>query len=169
VDLREPLSRRAAARAVGQRLAGCGAVAALAAAAAGCEPQHAAEPDVLLALEQRARDDAALANSAAAAFGDLASALKVVAAERAAHADALRTEISRAAGVYGDGTAPRWLPAPTVPDPPAVPATAAELRARIAQSGKDALDTAAALTGYRAGMVGSIAAACAAEAEVLLR
>jgi hypothetical protein len=52
--------------------------------------------------------------------------------------------------------------------PPTAPPTVEALRAQLAESRKTAADLARALSGYRAGLLASISAACAVQAGVLL-
>nr|WP_231980255.1 hypothetical protein [Mycobacterium sp. E2497] len=84
-------------------LAGGVALAALGVVTSACgesPPKPPAVEELLGPLDQ-ARKDSALAGAAAAAVGNppqIAAALTVVASQRAAHARALSTEISRAAG-----------------------------------------------------------------------
>ncbi len=151
------------------RLAGTGALAVAAAGTlAACSEDHTpSTPDPLLAQEESARYDAAAAAAAIAATPDRAGALQTIATQRTAHADALRTEIDRAIGVYGDGTTPSYRVAPTTPvisAPPSVP----DLRTRLTNAQRSAADLSTQLSGYRAGLLGSISAACATHAGVLL-
>ncbi|WUD70069.1 hypothetical protein OHA40_26020 [Nocardia sp. NBC_00508] len=162
------------------RLAGGGTVGILVLGAlAGCteeDPVH--EPDPLAAQEILARADAAAATAAIATAPERHAALSTVAAERTAHADALRTEIDRVIGVYADGTTPvhRTRANGSGPSavaagsavPPTAPPSIDALRAQLAASQKSAADLARALSGYRAGLLASISAACAAQAGVLL-
>ncbi len=140
------------------------------------------EPDPLAAQEVLARADAAAATAAIAAAPQLQAALATVAAERTAHADALRAEIDRAVGVYGDGTTPVHrtgevtvpgpsgapIPAAQALTPPATPPTVRQLRDRLARSQQSAAGLARTQSGYRAGLLASISAACATQAGVLL-
>ncbi|WP_336081596.1 hypothetical protein [Nocardia sp. SSK8] len=140
------------------------------------------EPDPLAAQEVLARADAAAAQAAIALAPQAQAALSTVAAERTAHADALRTEIDRVIGVYGDGTTPvHRTGAVTVPGPdgatvPAAeveaaaqqPGTVAQLREQLLRSQQSAAALARTESGYRAGLLASISAACASEAGVLL-
>lgn len=151
------------------RLAGAGTIGVAALAACGRDDKRA-QPDPLIAHEQTARADAAAASAAIAAFPDQAGALKTVAAERGAHADALHTEIARVAGVYSDGTVPADATDPATVTPiAAVPASLAQLRDQISAAQRAAADTGRTLSGYRAGLLGSISAACGAQVAVLLR
>ncbi|MFF7941128.1 hypothetical protein ACFZC5_15555 [Nocardia gamkensis] len=179
-DRHEPradaLDRRSAIR-----LAGGATVGVLAlGAAAGCTGDDVVhEPDPLAAQEVAARADAAAATAAIAVAPDRHAALAAIAAERTAHADALRSEIDRVIGVYADGTKPvhRTRANASGPSavasgsavPPNTPPSIETLRARLAESRKSAADLARALDGYRAGLLASISAACAVQAGVLLR
>ncbi len=151
------------------RIAGGGAVAAVALGTAACAEDEPAAPDVLLGQEQSARTDAVWAQAAVAVAPDRTPALTLIAAQRTEHADALRAEIDRAVGVYGDGTKPR-SDTPPVPPPPAPtpPPTVAAVREQLARSQRSAADLAVSQTGYRAGLLSSISACCATHAGVLL-
>ncbi|MFE7742940.1 hypothetical protein [Nocardia sp. NPDC057455] len=179
-DRHEPraaaLDRRSALRLAGGATVGVLALGAL----AGCTGDDVVhEPDPLAAQEIAARADAAAATAAIAVAPDRHTALTAIAAERTAHADALRTEIDRVIGVYADGTKPvhRTRASESGPSavasgsgvPPATPPTVEALRAQLAESRKSAADLARALDGYRAGLLASISAACAVQAGVLLR
>lgn len=119
--------------------------------------------------ERAARTDAVWAKAAIATAPEHAAALNTVAAQRTQHADTLRAEIDRAVGVYGDGTKPASptppVPAPAAPVPPPNPAA---VRGRLVDSQKSAAELAATLSGFRAGLLGSISACCATHAKVLL-
>ncbi|MEV6768257.1 hypothetical protein AB0N05_06435 [Nocardia sp. NPDC051030] len=152
------------------RLAGGGvlAVAALGAVSACSEAEDTAAPDPLLPLEESARVDAAIATAAIATTPDRAGALQLIATQRTAHADALRTEIDRAIGVYGDGTTPSRRTPPVTPTVPSAPQSITDLRTRLTQGQRSAADLSATLSDYRAGLLASISAACATHAGVLL-
>ncbi|MBL1078733.1 hypothetical protein JK358_30455 [Nocardia sp. 2] len=151
------------------RLAGGGALAVAALGAVACSTEQTPSmPDPLVTQEESARTDAVYATAAIATNPDRAGALQTVAAQRAEHADALRTEIDRVIGVYGDGTTPSHRTPPVTPAAPAQPPTVAELRTRLTSAQRAAADLCASQTGYRAGLLGSISAACAAHAGVLL-
>ncbi len=150
-------------------------------AAAGCADDTVYEPDPLAAQEFMARADAAAATAAIALTPQRHSALTTVATERTAHADALLAEINRVIGVYGDGTTPahrtRAVDAPAGASapatsgaavPPVAPPTIEELRDRLVTSQQSAAELARGQSGYRAGLLASISAACATEAGVLL-
>lgn len=121
-----------------------------------------AAPDAFIAMAQAARSDAEMATALSVLLPNQAASLSTVAAERAAHADALETEVGRASGTTTPFPVPTGAPAP-VPAP-----TLDALRTALAASQRSAADTARTATGYRAGLAGSISAACAAQNEVLL-
>lgn len=146
-------------------------------AACGAEQPH--EPDPLESELAAARSDAALAAAAAQGAPGLAPALRVIADERSRHAAALVEELARAAG--------RPTPAPDSPDatsdssspgspgspgpsqtatPPVRPPGVREVAEALRRSADSAAKLAPTLSGYRAGLVGSIAAACAAAHSV---
>ncbi|MFI5779899.1 hypothetical protein [Nocardia sp. NPDC051570] len=151
------------------RIAGGGALAIGALGMTACAEDKPAGPDVLLAQEQSARVDAVWAKAAVAATPDRTAALTLIATQRTEHADALRAEIDRALGVYGDGTKPKSnTPPVTVPLAPTSPPTVAALRDQLTQSQRAAADLAATLSGYRAGLLASISACCATHTGVLL-
>nr|WP_306796312.1 hypothetical protein [Nocardia sp. XZ_19_369] len=166
------------------RLAGGGTAGVLAlGAAAGCGTEDKVyEPDPLAAQEVLARADAAAATAAIALAPQRHAALTAIAAERTAHADALKTEIDRVIGVYGDGTKPVHRTRANGPGqsadpaavgsgtavPPTTPPTVDALRAQLTKSRQSAAELARTQSGYRAGLLASISAACAAQAGVLL-
>lgn len=186
-------SRRTVLRAAG----GLGAGALLAgctAQAPPAPPQVVVPPDPLVVLAVAARADAAAAASAAPTTPAKAVVLATVAAERRAHADALDAEIARAAGSV-DGTPltppPATTPAAATPPgstpaaatppgstpaaatpaastPPVTPpATLAQVVAALTANQRTAAAAAIGAPPYRAGLLGSVAAACAAELAVL--
>jgi hypothetical protein len=149
--------------------AGMLALIALAAPACGSSPAPPAVDD-LEAQRQLAHRDSELAAAAGAALTGpdtqaLAAALDRVSLERAEHARALATEIARAApkpapelaGTTTSAGAPDG-PAPTVSQ------VVNALRAAAESAGKLAI----ASSGYRAGLLASIAAACTASYAVAL-
>ncbi|MEU1957126.1 hypothetical protein ACWDO0_25445 [Nocardia rhamnosiphila] len=159
------MNRRTALRVAGGGTVGLFAVGALVA----CAEDPITEPDVLVAQEFSARSDAAAATAAIAIEPQRTDALTVIAAERTAHAAALRTEIDRAIGVYGDGTTPAVrTPAPTTTAAPDAPPSIAALRDQLTSSQRAASDLAVTQSGYRAGLLASISAACAVQVGVLL-
>ena len=129
--------------------------------------------DALIGALERARDDSQLAgNAAAAAAPTIAAALSVVADQRAAHARALTDEITRISGeaptTSASTTASSTSATPTTSVPPPKPPTAADVVAALEQSADGAGLLATQQSGYRAGLLGSIAAACTAAATVAL-
>ncbi|MFI6045714.1 hypothetical protein ACIA8C_29085 [Nocardia sp. NPDC051321] len=165
------------------RLAGGGAVGVLAlGAVTGCGDDKVYEPDPLATQEIQARTDAAAATAAIALAPQRHSALTAIATERTAHADALKAEIDRLIGVYGDGTKPVHRTRENGPGqssgpsavssgtaiPPSPPPTVEALRAQLTKSQQAAADLARGQSGYRAGLLASISAACAVHAGVLL-
>ncbi|MFF2082214.1 hypothetical protein ACFVVM_00460 [Nocardia sp. NPDC058176] len=171
--------RRSLLRLVGAGALGVPAVAVLAACA---EDDTVHEPDPLAAQEVLARADAAAATAAIALAPQSQAALSTIATERTAHADALRTEIDRVVGVYGDGTTPvrrtgevtvpgpdgSTVPASVVESGAAQPLDIAQLRDQLTRSQQAAARAASIESGYRAGLLASISAACATQAGVLL-
>ncbi len=152
------------------RSAGGTAVALVAlGAATACSDKAPPAPDVLVSQEEAARTDAAWAKAAIAAAPDRTAALTVVATQRTQHADALRAEIDRAVGTYGDGTKPKSATAP-VPEPvaPTPPPSVAAVRSRLTDSQHAAAQLGTAQSGYRAGLLASISASCATHAAVIL-
>jgi hypothetical protein len=146
-------------------LTGAAALAALGAAACACGSPKPPQPDELEAPLDLARRDSQLARAAAKAAGAFyAPLLNVVADERADHAKALSAEIARASG------------ATTTPLSPPVPSTSAagsppartDVIAALHESADSAAKLAANLSGYRAGLLGSIAASCTASVTVPL-
>lgn len=144
---------------------GTAALAMLGASVAACgSPEPPPEVDELAAQLERARTDSQLATDAAsAARGDMAQALTAVASERSAHAQALTDELVRMRGT----DAPTATATSTTAEP-AKTATVQEVVGALRVSADSATNLAAKLSGYRAGLVGSIAAACTAAYTVAL-
>jgi hypothetical protein len=136
--------------------------------------------DALLGQLERAQSDRELAgNAAAAAPPVVAAALTVVVAQRAAHAKALTEEITRMSGEAPatstpsssstSVSAPAASSASTAPTgPPPKPPSVDDVIAALTQSAGGASQLATQQSGYRAGLLGSIAAACTAAATVAL-
>ncbi|PTR26583.1 hypothetical protein C8K36_105155 [Rhodococcus sp. OK519] len=158
--LSTPVSRRAALRAVGGAALGATALTLLTACSDAGSADTPAEVDALTEQARSARRDAANATAAIATRPDLAAALGVIAAERTAHADALDEEIARVGGAPPSSTAPTT----PVTAPPGVD----QMRADLATAQRDAAKLARTQSGYRAGLLGSISASCAAQQVVLL-
>ena len=158
-----PHTRRAVLRFAGVATAGAVGAASLAACGSDDGTPTPDAPDPLVAQVDRARRDAALATAATATMPDLAGALNVVATERTAHADTLAAEVARADPPTSTPTTP------TVSPDPVAPPTLDELRTRITDSASGAAALSRTLSGYRAGLLGSISAACTTQVAVLLR
>ena len=150
------------------------ALALLGATAAGCStttPQP--EVDDLTAQWDRARADSALAADAAAAQppqAPVARALNAVATDRTAHAEALSDELTRMTGTAPAGTTTTTSTAKAAPG--AGPDGSAPSVDDVVDALKESADRAAGLarrlSGYRAGLLGSIAASCTAGHTVAL-
>jgi hypothetical protein len=147
-------------------LIGTAALALLGASAAACgSSEPPPEVDELAAQLERARADSQLAtDAAAAARGDIVEALNAVASERSAHAQALIDELVRMRGT----DAPTATPTSTTTAAPAAAPTVKDVIAALRQSADSATELAATMSGYRAGLLGSIAAACTAAYKVAL-
>ena len=157
-------------------LAGGAALAALGVVLSACgkpPPKPPAVEDLLGPLDQ-ARRDSALAGAAAAAVGNppqIAAALTVVATQRAAHARALSTEISRAAGKFTSASSETTSPSPSPTEPgapPPPPPPLADVVDSLRASAESASRLVATSSGYRAGLLGSIAASCTASYTIAL-
>lgn len=157
-------------------LAGGAALAALGVVASACgEPpsKPAAVEDLYGPLDQ-ARHDSALAGAAAAAAGtppQMAAALSVVATQRAAHARALSTEIWRASAKLGATSTTSSVtasPSPAGEAPPPSPPLLSDVVESLRTSAENASRLVATSSGYRAGLLASIAASCTASYSVAL-
>ncbi|AQT80729.1 hypothetical protein B1R94_17875 [Mycolicibacterium litorale] len=145
------------------------ALALVGAATAACGSDAPPGPDPLEQQVELARHDSELAAAAAkTAPPALAPALTEVAAERSRHASALIEEIARAAGKptpsSETSTATPTTTSAAAPPPPTVDDVVAALRS----SADSATKLAPTLSGYRAGLLGSIAASCATAYSVAL-
>lgn len=160
-------------------LAGAAAFAALGVVASACGESPPKPPPVenLLGPLDQARKDSALAGAAAAAVGtapQIAAALTVVATQRAAHARALSTEISRAAGKLtsssSETTSPSGpSPSPAEPaGPPPPPPPVSDVINSLRASAESAGRLVTTESGYRSGLLASIAASCTASYQVAL-
>jgi len=145
-------------------LAGGAVLAALGITATACGSRQDQPPavDPLEAQLTLARHDSDLAAAAATTESSrVAAALKQVASEREQHATALSAEIARVAGITSSTssstTTTTTTSAATRP-PPALSDVVGSLRASAASAGQLATTE----SGYRAGLMGSIAAACTA-------
>ena len=133
-------------------------------AACGSSPPPP-EVDELATQLDRARSDSQLATDAAAATPPppTAQALTAVASERSAHAQALSDELVRMVGKK----APTTTATSTTAQPANAPTTK-DVIAALRQSADTAAQLAAKQSGYRAGLLGSIAASCTAAYTVAL-
>lgn len=166
-----------------RRVLGTGAATALLllgapVALAGCTPWSSGRqgPDQLEAPARRAETDAARARAVAQmatgtsnrAGAELAAAAKCLAADRTAHANALRAELRR---VRPDTASTTSAPAPPPVTPPPVAPDLASAQSALTEAMHSARDEAAALVmtlpGYRAALLASIAACCATHAALL--
>lgn len=141
------------------------ALALVGTSVAACGPSQPPAPDPLEAELEAARKDSDLATAAAAAAGPaLAPALREIAAERARHAAALVEELARAAGKPTPTSPPETTTATTAaaPEKPAPPPRVQDVIDALRSSAENATKLAPTLSGYRAGLMGSIAAACTA-------
>jgi hypothetical protein len=154
-------------------LAGGAALAALGMTASACSSPPAPPPvDELESQLKLARHDGELATAAAAAASKpVGAALTEVASERAQHAQALATEIARLAVNPTSTSSQTTSRTPTTSAAAAAPAPAPSLsdvinslRASAASAGQLATTS----SGYRAGLLGSIAAACTTAYTVAL-
>jgi hypothetical protein len=154
-------------------LIGAAALALLGPPATACAPPPPPPGvDGLTAQLERARADSQLAADAAtAAPKDVARALNTVAAERSAHAQALSDQLVRLTGK----SAPTTTAAPAADtsgsaatSTQAKPPAPSDVVTALHQSADSAAQLTPTLSGYSAGLVGSIAAACTAAYSVAL-
>jgi hypothetical protein len=129
-------------------------------ALAGCAIGTSAQegPDPLIALADAARNDVALAATAIASTPALAPRVQPLVDARTAHARALDAEVARL-----DPSQPSRPPAQAT----ARTVTLAEVRAAVLASGQSAATAVLTLPPDRVGLVASVAACCAAYAQVL--
>ena len=136
---------------------------------AACGSGRPKGPDPLQSVLAAARNDSELAAAAArTAPTQLAPALLVISAERARHAVALIEELSRAAGepTPTPGAAAPAPPSPTSTGPAPPPPSVNDVVDALRLAGESAATLAPTQSGYRAGLLGSIAAACMTSATV---
>jgi hypothetical protein len=161
-DFETTLSRRRAL-VVGIALAVCG----IAAPACSSPPPPPPAVDELETQLSLARHDSELAKAAAVdAPQQIGTALTEVAAERTRHARALTTEIARLA-VNPTSTSAQTT-TPTTTNAAAPPPPLADVVRSLKASADSAGELASTSSGYRAGLLGSIAAACTASYSVAL-
>ncbi|WP_078278183.1 hypothetical protein [Mycobacteroides franklinii] len=140
-----------------------GAVLGVTVVAAACQqaPDTKPEVDDLLAQISLAQRDAASATAAATANAELAPTLTAVAAIRRAHGVALNKELAR---VPGATTTTAATSSTTTAQ--AAPPQVDQVKNQLKDSARAAMDLATKQSGYRAGLLASISAACASAAEV---
>jgi hypothetical protein len=162
-----PISRR-------RVLIAAAALSAIGATASACGSPAPPQPEELAPQLDLARRDSQLAGAAATAAGPFyAPLLNVVADERAAHAKALSQEIARAAGQTTTSSqaaapTPAGSAAPTPSGSATPPPSRTDVMAALRESADSAAKLAANLSGYGAGLLGSIAASCTASVTVPL-
>ena len=151
-------------------LVGGAALAVLAMAVPACSPPPAPPAvDELEAQLTLARRDSELATAAAVgAPQPVNAALTEVAAERTKHAQALTTEIARLAVNPTSTSRETTAPSTTTPSAPAPPPPLADVVRSLRASADSARQLAGTSSGYRAGLLGSIAASCTASYSVAL-
>jgi hypothetical protein len=148
-------------------LIGTAALAAVGATGVACgksaPPPELAE--LTSQLDMAHRDSQLASDAADAAKPPLRAALAAVSSDRSKHAEALTSEIARLTGEPATSTSA------TTTTPSAAPAPAPSAR-DVADALKKSADSAgrlaAQMSGYRAGLLGSIAASCTAAFTVAL-
>ncbi len=140
-----------------------GAALGVAVVAAACQQTPDAKPEVddLLIQIDLAQRDATSAAAAATANAELAPALTAIAAIRRAHGVALTKELARIPGATT--TTP---PSSATTSPASPPPQLEQVKTQLKDSSRSAMDLATKQSGYRAGLLASISAACASAAEV---
>ncbi len=153
-----------------QVLAGGAALAAFGLTGSACSSPPAPPPvDELESQLKLARHDSELATAAAAgAATPVSAALTEVASERTQHAQALATEIARLAVNPTSTTSQTTSPPPTTSAAAAPPPALSDVINSLRGSAASASHLAMTSSGYRAGLLGSIAAACTAAYSVAL-
>ncbi|MCE0765681.1 hypothetical protein LWC35_22645 [Pseudonocardia kujensis] len=129
---------------------------------AGCAAASSDDgPDPLIPLVTRARSDAALVTAVITADPSLTGQLDPLRSARTDHATALEQEIARVAGTTAPATP---APAPTAPQ---AGADLDAVRQAVADAAREAAGLVGSVPTARAGLVGSVAACCAAYTTVL--
>jgi hypothetical protein len=151
-------------------LAGGAALALLGMTGSACSsPPAPPTVDELESQLKLARHDSELATAAAAAAAQpVNAALTEVASERARHAQALATEIARLAVNTTSTSSQTTSPTPTTSAAAAPPPSLSDVTNSLRTSAASATQLATTSSGYRAGLLGSIAAACTAAYSVAL-
>lgn len=150
-------------------LIGTAAIAALGVTSAACgkEPPPPELDDLIGQLDQARSDSQLAADAAKAAKPDIAPALNVVASERSDHARALSDEIARLTGETTTSATSATVTTSTTAAPAKAPTTH-DVVAALRKSADSAGQLAVQMSGYRAGLLGSIAASCTAAYTVAL-
>lgn len=140
-----------------------GAALGVAVVAVACQqtPDVKPEVDALQAQIDLAVRDAATATATAGANAELAPTLSAIAGIRTSHAAALTQELGRIPGAEAT-TRSTSSATTTASAPPPVD----KLKTQLKDSARAAMDLATTQSGYRAGLLASISAACASAAEV---
>ena len=152
-------------------LAGGAAVAVLGMLTSGCgsPPPEPPRVDDLKSQSELARHDSELAIAAAAAAAPpMAAAFREVASERSRHAQALDTEIARVLGNSTTTSTETNSPTSTSSAMAAPAPSLSDVFNALRASADSARQLATTSSGYRAGLLGSIAAACTAAYTVAL-
>jgi hypothetical protein len=140
-------------------LIGAAAAAALGATTAACGAKEPPKLDELIGQLDLARRDSQMAAAAATAAGPFyGPLLGLVADERKMHANALSVELARMTGTTTTSSTSAAQP----------PSSRTDVITAVRESADSATKLAAELSGYRAGLLGSIAASCAASVTVSL-
>lgn len=149
---------------------GIAAVALLGGTASACasSPTPPAVEDLKAQLELAERDSQTARDAAAAANPVAAPALAEVASERSEHARALAEEIARAAGEPVQTTTETATTTTSTSAQAGPPPSVRDVINALRESADSATALAAELSGYRAGLLGSIAASCTASYQVAL-
>jgi hypothetical protein len=147
-------------------LFGTAALAALGVTSAACgKPSPPPDLDDLMTQLDMARSDSQLASDAATtAKPPEQPALAAVSSERSKHAEALSNEIARMTGEPTTSSSTTTTSSSAQASPP----TAKDVVAALRKSADSATQFAAQMSGYRAGLLGSIAASCTAAYTVSL-
>ena len=145
-------------------LFGTAAIAALGVTGAACgKPPPPPDLDDLMTQLDMARSDSQLASDASATANPrMRPALAAVSSDRSKHAEALSNEIARMTGEATTSSSTTTTAAQ------ASPPTAKDVVAALRKSADGAGQVATQLSGYRAGLLGSIAASCTAAYTVAL-
>ncbi len=148
-------------------LVGTAALAALGVTGAACgKPPPPPDLDDLMTQLDMARSDSQLASDAATtAQPPMRPALAAVSSERSKHAEALSNEIARLTGEPATSSSSSTT---TTSAAQAAAPTMKDVIAALRESADSAGQAAAQLSGYRAGLLGSIAASCTAAYTVTL-